>query len=85
MLQPYACTAVCLHIGVAIAMLYISAVLMIMASHDHQTFYSQFKAKVDQTNFLYIINGKVIEFLKDKPVFGQVSTLTIITVSEFKG
>ena len=42
------------------------AVLMIMASH--QTFSSQFKyltgqTKFGQTYFLYIINGKVIEFL----------------------
>ena len=57
-------------------------VLMIMASH--QTFSVQFKhlsfqTKFGQTNFPYIINGKVIEFLTDKPVCGQFSILIIST------
>ena len=48
--------------------------LMIMTS-DH-TFSSHFKhltgqTKFGLTNFLYIINVKVIEFLTDKPVCGQ--------------
>ena len=41
-------------------------VLVIMTSH--QTFSGQFKhlTAAGQTKFLYIINGKVIEFLIDK-------------------
>ena len=59
---------------------------MIMASH--QTFSGQVKhltgqTKFGQTNFLYIINGKAIKFLIDKPVPGQFSILTISTVINF--
>ena len=36
------------------------------------------QTKLGQSNILYIINGKVIKFLIDKPVSGQFSTLTII-------
>ena len=55
---------------------------MIMASH--QTFSGQFKhltgqTKFGQSDFLYIINGKVIEFLIEKPVSKQFSTLIINT------
>ena len=32
------------------------------------------------TNFLYIINGKVVEFVIEKPVSGQLSILIISTV-----
>ena len=49
------------------------AVLMITASR--QTFSGQFKhltgqAKFGQSNILYIIKGKVIEFLIEKPMSG---------------
>ena len=55
---------------------------MIMASH--QTFSVQFKhltgqTKFGQSDFLYIINGIVIEFLIEKPMSGQFSIL-IITI-----
>ena len=58
-------------------------VLMIMASH--QIFSGQFKHLTDQTkfgqsDFLYIINRKVIEFLIEKPMSGQFSILIISTV-----
>ena len=54
------------------------SVLMIMASH--QTFSGQLKhltgqTKFGQSNILYIINGKVIKFLIEKPVSGQFSIL----------
>ena len=55
-------------------------VLMIMASH--QTFSGQLKhltgqTKFGQSNILYIINGKVIKFLIEKPMSGQFSILII--------
>ena len=58
------------------------AVLMITASH--QTFSNQFKhltgqAKFGHSNILYIIKGKVIEFLIEKPMSGQFSILIIST------
>ena len=61
----------------------IYTVLMIMASH--QTFSGQFKhltgqTKFGQSHFLYIINRKVIEFLIEKPMSGQLSILIISTV-----
>ena len=54
-------------------------VLTIIGSH--QTFSGQFKhltgqTKFGQTNFLYIINGKAIEFLIEKPVCGQFQSLS---------
>ena len=56
---------------------------MIMASH--QTFSNQIKhlssqIKFGQANLLYIINGEVIEFAKDKSMSRQVSVLIISTV-----
>ena len=55
---------------------------MIMASH--QTFSGQLKhltgqTKFGQSNILYIINGKVIKFLIEKPMSGQFSILIIST------
>ena len=57
--------------------------LMIMASH--QTFSGQVKhlssqTKFGQTNLLYIINGEVIKFTKEKQMSGQFSVLIISTV-----
>ena len=57
-------------------------VLMIMASH--QTFSGQLKhltgqTKFGQSNFLHIINGKVIKFLIEKSMSGQFSILIIST------
>ena len=58
------------------------AVLMIMASY--QTFSGHLKhltgqTKFGQSNILYIINGKVIKFLIEKPMSGQFSILIVST------
>ena len=52
---------------------------------SHQTFSNQIKhlssqIKFGQANLLYIINGEVIEFAKDKSMSRQVSVLIISTV-----
>ena len=62
-----------------------TTVLMIMASH--QTFSGQLKhltgqTKFDQSNILYIINGKVIKFLIEKPMSRQFSILIISTATK---
>ena len=58
------------------------AELVIMASH--QTFSGQVKHLSDQTEFgqtnlLYIINGEIVEFTKEKQMSGQFSALIIST------
>ena len=55
-----------------------------MITASHQTFSGQLKhltgqTKFGQSNILYIINGKVIKFLIEKPMSEQFSILIIST------
>ena len=58
------------------------AELMIMASHQifsDQLWHLTDQIKFDQTNLLYIINGKVHKFTIGNHISGQFSTLIIST------